>query len=107
MVPAASVVPGARVKVAIRLVLSSATVPAGLTHGAAQVTVNVAVDVSGAMRSLNAGVITVLLRATPPALFRGATAVRVGGRGAVLSKPRIPPLPPPPPHATSAPARKT
>jgi len=91
----------------MRLVLSSVTVPVGLVHGAAQVTVNVAAPAIGAMASLNAAVISALLMGMPVALFAGATAVTVGGRIAVESKPRISPLPPPPPQATSAPVKKT
>src|SRR4051812_33893363 len=90
----------------MRLVLSSATVPAGLTHGAAQVTVNVAVPVIGEMASLKAAVITLLLKGTRVALFRGATAVPVGG-AALLSKPSTVSRPPlPPPQAASAPTRR-
>ena len=65
------------VKVAFVLVLSRATVPAGLTQGAAQDTEKLAVPVIEAIGSLNAAVIAVL-RGTPDAPLTGATAVTVG-----------------------------
>jgi hypothetical protein len=57
----------AEVKVAMVLVASSDTVPMGLTHGAAQVTVKLALPVSGFIGSLKAAVMRVLLVGTPVA----------------------------------------
>ena len=97
IVPAASDAPGGNLYVAMRPVASSDDVPAGLTHGAAHVTVKAAEPVKGAIASLNAAVTLALLVATPVAPSCGATAVTVGG-DAVEGKPRIgsrPPLPPP------------
>ena len=61
---------------------SRATVPAGLTQGAAQVRVKLAAPVIGAMGSLNIAA-TETLSDTPTALLTGATAVTVGGAGVV------------------------
>jgi hypothetical protein len=71
----------AGVKVALVFPASRATAPVGLTQGAAQVTVKLAAPVIGAIASLNAAVIAVLI-ATPVALLTGATAVTVGAIGA-------------------------
>jgi hypothetical protein len=65
----------------MRLVESSETVPLGLLHGAAQVTVKLELPVIGATGSLNWALMTVLLAATPVALATGAVAVTVGGDG--------------------------
>jgi hypothetical protein len=63
---------------------SRLTVPAGLTQGAAQVRVNVAAPVSGAIGSLNAALMMDTLAATPVALSAGATDVTVGGAAPAL-----------------------
>ena len=100
IVPGASVVPDVRVNVAIVPVAFKATLPLGLTQGALQVTVKLAVPVIGFIGALKAAVITVLLTATPVALLTGATAVTVGATATGTTTP--PPLPriglwPPPP----------
>jgi hypothetical protein len=100
------VVAAASVNVAILLVASSATVPAGFVQGAAHVTVKLALPVRGTIGSLKAAVMMVLLIATPVALLTGATAVTVGGVGGVGAGSTIlPPMPRigacpslPPPH---------
>jgi hypothetical protein len=80
----------------------SPTVPVGLTHGAAQVTVKLAVPVIDDIGSLKAAVIMVLLVATPVALLTGATAVTVGGTTGVTGLAPVPRMgdcpAPPPPH---------
>src|SRR5580704_8518743 len=76
-----SAVPGVSVNVAIVFVASSATVPVGFTHGAAQVTVKLAAPLIGAIGSLNAAATAVLIP-TPVAVLTGATAVTVGAIGA-------------------------
>ena len=104
-VSGASTVTGASVNVAIRLVESSDTVPTGLVQGEAQVTVKLAPPVIGAIGSLKAALIIVLLTGTPVALATGATAVTVGSGTTLAPVPKIglcpPPLPPPQP-ATKA-----
>jgi hypothetical protein len=76
-VSGARVVAAVNVNVAILFVASSATVPVGLTHGAAQVTLKLAAPLIGAIGSLNVAA-TVVLTGTPAALLRGATAVTIG-----------------------------
>src|SRR4029077_1516528 len=78
-------------KVALVAPASRATLPAGLTQGAVQVTVKLAAPVIGAMGSLKAAV-TESLIGTPTALLAGVTAVTVGGtraRVATAAVPRI------------------
>jgi len=69
---------GASVKRAMDCVASSATVPSGLTQGAAQVRVKLAPPLNAAMGTLNAALMTNSLIATPVAPSTGATAVTVG-----------------------------
>lgn len=92
------------------MVASSVTVPEGLMQGKLQVTVKLAPPVIGAIGSLNAAEIIVLLIGTLVALLMGATAVTEGGRTAIAPTPRIgsrPPLPLPPPHPAINAASKT
>lgn len=63
---------------AIEFVAFKATVPLGLTHGAAQVTVKVAAPLIDAMGSLNVALMTALSVATSVEWSAGETAVTVG-----------------------------
>lgn len=82
VIVAVYIVSGARaavgVKVALRLVESSVTDPAGLTQGAVQVMVKLAAPVSGAMASLKPAT-GAMLKATPVERFMGVTEVTIGG----------------------------
>jgi hypothetical protein len=77
-VSGARLLPGASVKRAIDCVASSATVPAGLTQGAAHVSVKRAAPLIAAIGTLNAALMTNSLIAMPVAPSIGATAVTVG-----------------------------
>src|SRR5665213_4363615 len=63
----------------------SATVPAGLTHGAAQASVKAAPPVIGAIASLKSTLMTESLIGTPVVLSAGATDVTVGASAVLAS----------------------
>ena len=79
------------VNVAIVFVASRVTVPVALTHGAAHVTVMLAVPVNGATGSFSVAVTRVLVN-TPVAPLSGITAVTAGTRAAIPLLPRMPSL---------------
>src|SRR5580704_9838075 len=78
----------APVIVAMVFVASRVTVPVALTHGAAHVTVMLAVPVIGATASFNVAVTRVLVN-TPVAPFKGVTAVTMGTSAAIPLTPRM------------------
>jgi hypothetical protein len=63
---------------------SSATVPVGFTHGAAQVNVMLAAPVSGDTGWLNVA-LTLVLSGTAVAFATGISAVTVGGSAVVVN----------------------
>src|ERR1700679_3367233 len=87
-VAVANSVPGVTVNVATVCVVSRVTVPVALTHGAAHVTVMLAVPVIGATGSFNVAVTRELFN-TPVAPLSGVTAVTAGTRAAVPLLPKM------------------
>src|SRR5580700_3667022 len=100
-VAVANVVPGVSVNVAIVCVASRVTAPVALTHGAAHVTVMLAVPVSGATGSFSVAVTSELIN-TPVAPLSGVTAVTAGLRAAIPLLPRTASLLQPAASAPSA-----
>jgi hypothetical protein len=88
----------ARVCVASRL-----TTPVGLTHGAAHVTVILAVPVGGATGSFSVAVMTLVLVSTSVAPSAGVSAVTAGTSAATPFVPRMGSLPQPAANTPSAP----
>src|SRR6187551_1535146 len=80
--------------VAIRLVLSTLTVPAGLVHGKAQVTTMLAPFPTTVTASLNVAVIIGLYTSTSLAFLSGVTLVTEGASAALALVPNTLSLPP-------------
>src|ERR1700721_332807 len=87
-VSAASAVPGVSVNVATVCVVSRVTVPVALTHGAAHVTVMLAVPVNGATGSFSVAVTRVLVN-TSVAPLSGVTALTAGTMPAISLLPQM------------------
>src|ERR1700679_2313467 len=87
-VAVANSVPGVTVNVATVCVASRVTAPVALTHGAAHVTVMLAVPVIGATGSFSVAVMRELV-STPVAPLSGVTAVTAGTRAAIPLLPRM------------------
>jgi hypothetical protein len=89
------------VKLAVSPALSRATVPVGLTQGAAQDTVNDAPPVKGSIRSLNSAVKAVVFVETFVARSAGVGAVATG-RATAMSPPKMASFPHPVENAYSS-----
>jgi hypothetical protein len=88
-VPGANMVPAVNVKLAIVFVASRLTTPVGLTHGAAQVSVKVAVPVIGETASFSVAVTEGVVISTPVAPSVGVSAITAGTSAAVAGLPKI------------------
>ena len=85
----ARVVPGVNVNVAIVCVASRLTTPVGLAHGAAHVSVKLAVPVIGETGSFSVADMEAVVTSTPTAPFVGVSAITKGTSAAVATLPKI------------------